>query len=67
MTNQNLSTNQQQWFTTAEAAVYLRLSEGTLRTFRSLGKGPRYCKVGRAVRYHRDQLDSFMIGEKCDA
>lgn len=60
MTNQNLPKDMQQWFTTTEAARYLRLTEGTLRTFRSTGKGPRYYKVGRAVRYHRAQLDSFI-------
>lgn len=52
-----------QWFTTAEAADYLRLAESSLRTFRSIGKGPRYCKVGRYVRYRRDQLDDFMNGK----
>ncbi len=54
---------ERQWLTTDEAADYLRLSPGSLRTFRSIGKGPRYHKAGRAVRYRRDQLDSYLNGE----
>jgi predicted DNA-binding transcriptional regulator AlpA len=34
-----------------ELARLLRLSIGTLRYWRSEGKGPRYIKVGQLVRY----------------
>ncbi|MCG8503674.1 MAG: helix-turn-helix domain-containing protein [Sphingomonadales bacterium] len=51
------------WLDTVEAAEYLRLSPGSLRTFRSRGEGPPYHKAGRAVRYRRDELDAYVIGE----
>ena len=34
-----------------EAVVILGLSLQTVRNWRHLGRGPRYCKYGRAVRY----------------
>ena len=36
---------------TPEAAKYLGLRPGTLEIWRSLGKGPRYLKIGRRVVY----------------
>jgi hypothetical protein len=35
----------------AEAAALLGVKPGTLPTWRSLGRGPRYYKDGRLVRY----------------
>lgn len=49
------------WLTTDQAADYLSVSTGTLYNWRSQGRGPRYNTVGRIVRYHRDQLDAFLI------
>ena len=34
-----------------EAVAILGLSVQTVRNWRHLGRGPRYCKYGRAVRY----------------
>lgn len=48
------------WFDTTEAAAYLRLSSASMRTFRSIGTGPAYHKVGRAVRYHVEDLDEYV-------
>lgn len=43
---------------TDEVAEYLGLSPGTLRFWRYIGRGPRYLKVGTAVRYnHADILE----------
>lgn len=56
-------------YNTLDAATYLNLSPGTLEVWRSLGKGPRYCKVGRRVVYRREDLDSFLASrtvETCD-
>lgn len=39
-----------------EAALFLRVPEGTLRYWRHLGIGPRSFKVGRHVRYWRSDL-----------
>lgn len=43
-----------------ETAAILNVEVGTLRNWRSLGKGPRYRKIGgRLVRYHRADLAAF--------
>lgn len=39
--------------TTAEVAELLHLPEGTLRTWRHQGTGPRSFKLGALVRYER--------------
>lgn len=49
-----------------EAAKYLGLSESFLRQCRSVGnrqgiaKGPRYLKLGRAVRYKLSDLEEWI-------
>ena len=47
-------------FTTREAARYLGLAVSTLNKWRCYGTGPKYLKLGRAVRYTKDELDSFL-------
>jgi excisionase family DNA binding protein len=49
------------WMTTENAAAYLSVSPGTLHNWRSKGVGPTYRTVGRIVRYHRDDLDDFLL------
>jgi len=51
------------WLDTAAAARYLSASPKTLAVWRCQGKGPRYRKVGRLVRYAADDLDAFVRGE----
>jgi excisionase family DNA binding protein len=46
--------------TTREAANYVRLGTPTLERFRITGDGPRFCKLGGAVRYRRDDLDAWL-------
>ncbi len=46
--------------TTQEAARYVRLSKPTLERFRISGDGPRFAKLGGAVRYRRDDLDAWL-------
>jgi excisionase family DNA binding protein len=45
--------------TTGEAAVYLRISEWTLRHWVS-DKKIRFIKIGRAVRFKKAHLDRFL-------
>lgn len=45
---------------TKEAASYVRLGKPTLERFRISGGGPRYCKLGGAVRYRRADLDAWL-------
>lgn len=47
-------------YSTPDAAAYLNLSVSTLEVWRCLGKGPRYCKIGRRVIYRREDLDAFL-------
>lgn len=54
---------------TREAAQYLGVKAGTMEVWRSLGKGPRYCKLGARVVYDVSDLDSFAsscVVETCD-
>lgn len=43
-----------------EAAHYVRLSAPTLNRFRTTGGGPRYAKLGGAVRYRKADLDAWL-------
>lgn len=45
---------------TAEAAHYVRLGKPTLERFRVSGGGPRYAKLGGAVRYRKADLDAWL-------
>jgi len=47
-------------FTTKQAAEILGLKPTTLEVWRTRGDGPVYMKIGRAVRYRREDLESFM-------
>lgn len=53
-----------------EAAAYLGgdppLSVRTLQKWRSLGYGPRYYKLGAAVRYAVADLDAFLAAGERD-
>jgi type IV secretory pathway VirB10-like protein len=46
-------------FTPEEAAEMLAVSMKTLEAWRRLGKGPRFVKLGRAVRYALEDLEDF--------
>ncbi len=43
-----------------EASLYVGLSEPFLKKLRSIGGGPQYIKLGRAVRYLREDLDRWL-------
>lgn len=42
------------------AARYLGVKPPTMRAWRHAGRGPRYFKAGRLVRYERAELDAFI-------
>ena len=55
---------QSPWFDTHQAAAYLNWSPATLKVWRSKETGPKYHSVNqRMIRYHVDDLDSFLRGE----
>ena len=53
--------NETPWMTTEVAAKYISVSPGTMHNWRSKGTGPSCRTVGRIVRYHRHDLDAFMM------
>ena len=46
--------------TTRQAAQYIGLSASTLNKWRCHGFGPKYLKLGRAVRYRQEELDTYL-------
>jgi excisionase family DNA binding protein len=62
------SSQASRWLTTTEAAEYLGLEPGTLCVWRSTGRySMPYHKVGRAVRYLRDDLDAWLESRRVGA
>ena len=55
-------TNRPVTMTVEQAAAYLGLARSTLNKWRCDGKnqGPRFSKMGRAVRYTKSELDRFI-------
>ena len=49
-----------------EAAVILGCSVAALRKWRLHGKGPRYHKIGRLVRYGEADLAAFLDANRID-
>jgi hypothetical protein len=47
------------FLTEAETALVLQVSKATLRTWRSRGRGPRFVKTGRLVRYRPEELARY--------
>lgn len=45
---------------TKQAADYLQVKGTTLEQWRWNGKGPRFIKMGRSVRYRKTDLDAFI-------
>jgi predicted DNA-binding transcriptional regulator AlpA len=58
--------------TEKEAAQYIGMSRSFLNQDRMNGyretrtQGPRYIKLGRSVRYHIEDLDSWLIKNRVD-
>lgn len=45
---------------TQQAAAFLTLAPITLAEWRLTGKGPRFSKIGRSVRYRLDDLKAWL-------
>lgn len=43
-----------------ETGVFLKVPEGTLANWRYQGRGPRFVKVGRHVRYRRTDVEAWL-------
>lgn len=57
----------QQYLKPHEAAQYLSSSVSTLAKRRIYGGGPSYCRIGRAVRYAKADLDAFMAASNANS
>jgi predicted DNA-binding transcriptional regulator AlpA len=49
-----------EYLTTKQAAKLLGMSTSSLEGWRSRDQGPAWVKIGTAVRYPRDGIDSFV-------
>jgi len=47
-------------FTVAETAEYLGLAQSTLNKWRCIGGGPKYLKMGKAVRYRLSDIQEWL-------
>ncbi len=45
---------------TEPAGEYLRKPSATLQWWRTVGRGPKYVKIGRSVFYRKRDLDDFI-------
>jgi len=50
---------------TVEAAGYIGLQKSTLEAWRVRGGGPVFLKLGKAVRYQKEDLDEFLTARRC--
>jgi predicted DNA-binding transcriptional regulator AlpA len=59
--NSRLGTNAtHEWMAPPKAAEYADSSTSTLAKLRLKGGGPRFCRIGRAIRYRRSDLDEWL-------
>jgi len=49
-----------EFLTREEAAAFLTLKAQTLAAWAVAGRGPEFCKLGRAVRYRRSALERYV-------
>jgi excisionase family DNA binding protein len=49
-----------EYYKPRQAAEYLNTSTSTLAKRRLYGGGPKFSRIGRAIRYARSDLDTFM-------
>ena len=49
-----------QLLSTEELAELLGVHPATLATWRHEGRGPKFVKVGKVVRYRRGEIDAFL-------
>jgi predicted DNA-binding transcriptional regulator AlpA len=62
--NMQESTLPQRVLTTRQAAAYCGQSARTLEAFRLTGRGPRFLKLGRSVRYSVDDLEAWLAASR---
>jgi excisionase family DNA binding protein len=53
-----------EWMAPPSAAKYLNTSTSTLAKLRLRGGGPTFCRIGRAIRYRRTDLDGWLLATR---
>jgi hypothetical protein len=53
-----------EWMPPETAAEYIEGSTSTLAKLRLKGGGPRFCRIGRAIRYRRLDLDDWLLSTR---
>ncbi len=51
--------------TETQVSMIFNVSINTLRYWRHCGDGPNYIKMGKLVRYHEGELESFVQRKTC--
>jgi hypothetical protein len=59
--SQTKTPNEPAYFKPHQAAEYLNSSVSTLAKRRLYGGGPKFSRIGRAIRYAKVDLDEFMV------
>jgi len=65
--NPATTTPEPTYLTPEQAGGIVNLSPKTLEKMRSNGRGPRFRKLGRSVRYTRADLDAWANARACDS
>jgi excisionase family DNA binding protein len=60
----NERSDPQRVFTTEQAATYCGLSRRTFEGHRLTGRGPRFLKLGRSVRYALEDLEAWLAASR---
>ena len=55
-----------EWLDTSAAATYLGVSTQWLEIARHKGKGPRFSRITRSIRYKRSELDTWMAQRRVE-
>jgi len=58
--NQRINTNENELLDELQLATRLDVSRSTLQSWRYAGKGPRYVKLGRLIRYRTVDVDQYL-------
>ncbi|MEL6568289.1 MAG: helix-turn-helix domain-containing protein [Pseudomonadota bacterium] len=66
MTYQTSTSSRRATLTVVEAASYLGLAVSTLNKWRTYGGGPRFMRLGRAIRYRQSELDNYLSEQTVD-
>lgn len=57
----SLHRDRAEWMQPEAAAAYVDSSTSTLAKLRLRGGGPVFCRIGRAIRYRRSDLDKWLL------